>query len=85
MSWKRPGTNSKAKPAKGVHYIETPNVGWTCPWCKAGNTAYFDPSDQQGGCRGHGPGQYCYCDSRHWLEHRACSACGKPTEIHLNA
>ncbi len=60
----------------------TLSLNWTCPLCKSDHEHGIDIADFEGGCSGHGEGEYCYCSTREYRETLECSRCGQNIEVY---
>lgn len=64
------------KPADGILLVE-----WKCPDCEKLNQNPIEIGHIQGGCQGHGPGEYCYCSDPEIRQRLSCASCGVEAEV----
>jgi transcription elongation factor Elf1 len=56
--------------------------GFKCPECEK-DVQVTGSFTIRGGCLGHGPDEYCYCDSPHIEQDVTCPNCGAEGELRV--
>lgn len=68
-----------------VQHIQADRIAveWTCVKCKTEHVDENLEIERTGGCFGHEPGEYCYCDSMKFISKTQCEKCGINTTISM--
>ena len=72
--------------AYGTEVVQPVEISFYCRGCDKSQSAKVQRGPVTGGCFGnHGPGEYCYCPSRHWEVTLDCPGCGATIDVEVDA